>query len=133
MINKKYALHDTEINKVTIHNGGIELHLDNGVYLVDDNGKEMEFSAPCRVSIVINTFNFANVWEHITIMKFRKSKVKEIDFDEFLKLLNVNSFDITMEYYSLFGAAMLFKGYIGKYGIEVAITEIEKVEYVFDN
>ena len=65
-------------------------------------------------------------------MKNRKSKVAMMDFADFLKLIEKNPFDVDIDYYSFFGASVLLKGYCGKYGIEFTITEIEKVEYLFE-
>lgn len=128
----KYALHDTQINKIVCNHQGVELYFENGVYLLDETGKETAPSAPCRLVITINAFDATKIYEHIIVTQFRKSKVTEISFADFLKLLEKNTFDIDMDYYSYFGASILLKGYSGKYEIELAISEIEKAEYEFD-
>ena len=128
----KYALHDTEINKIVCNNKGLELHFVNGVYLLDEKGKETELSNPCRMDITINGFDNTKLYEHITVTKTRKLKVSEIEFYDFLKLLEKNLFKIDIDYYSFFGSSILLKGYVGKYIIELIITEIEKAEYMFD-
>ena len=128
----KYALHDTEINSIVCNNAGIEFYFAKGVYLLNEQGKEGERSYPCRMVITINEFSSCRMYEHITVMKHRKSKITDIAFEDFLKLLKEDSFDVDIDYYSFFGASILLKGYCGKFGIEFTITEVDKVEYVFD-
>ena len=36
----KYGLHDTSFNTVKIGKKGISLSFNNGIYLLDENGKE---------------------------------------------------------------------------------------------
>ena len=128
----KYALHDTKINNIVSNNEEIELYFAEGIYLLGEEGKEAELSDPCRMLITINGFNCSKPYEHITVIKAKKSKVTEIDFADFIKLVEENSFDIDIDYYSFFGAAILLKGYCGKYGIELTIMEVDKVEYIFE-
>ena len=129
----KYSLHDTVLNKIAFDRSGITLHFKNGVYLLDNDGRETELSGPCRIAVTINKFNSMNKYEHITVTKTAKSKIDEIDIERFIKMLDENSFRIDSDYYSFFGSSILLKGYIGKYAIEFIITEIEKAEYLFDN
>ena len=128
----KYALHDTEINSIDCNSAGIEFRFVKGVYLLNEQGKEGELSYPCRMIITINDFNSYRMYEHITVMKSRKSKISEIAFEDFLKLLEKDSFNVDIDYYSFFGASILLKGYCGKFKIEFTITEVDKVEYIFD-
>lgn len=126
----EYALHDTEINKIVCSDKGIELHFENGVYFTDEKGKEMELSGACKMDITISQFDPTRIWEHITVTKIRKSKIKEIAFTDFLKLLENSPFTIYIDYYSTLGPSILLKGDCGKYAIELSVTETEKVEYI---
>ena len=128
----QYGLHDTTINKIISNKTGIELYFESGVYLLDEQGRETELSDPCRMVISINRFDSTQMFEHITVTKIRKSKATEMNFSDFLKLVEKNVFEIDMDYYSFFGHSILLKGYCGQYGIELTITEIEKAEYRFD-
>ena len=128
----KYALHDTEINIINCNSAGIEFRFAKGVYLLNEQGKEGKLSCPCRMIITINDFNSYRMYEHLTVMKSRKSKLSEMAFEDFLKLLEKDSFEVDIDYYSFFGASILLIGYCGKFGIEFTITEVAKVEYVFD-
>ena len=128
----KYGLHDTSFNKIVCSNSGLELYFSNGVYLLSEQGIETELSAPCRMIVEISGFGVEKIFEHITVKKIRKCKTIEIDFAEFLLLLENNTFSIDMDYYSFFSASILLKGYVGKYEIEFTITEVEKAEYLFD-
>lgn len=128
----KYALHDTEISKIVCNNEGLELHFGKGVYLLNEKGTESELSKPCRLVITINGFDRTRTYEHITVTRTKKSKVTEMDFADFLKLLEKDSLRIDIDYYSFFGASILLKGYLNKCEIELTVTEIEKAEYIFD-
>ncbi len=57
--------------------------------------------------------------------------MKEIEFNDFLKLMERSPFTIYIDYYSTLGPSMLLKGDCGKYAIELSVTETEKVEYIF--
>ena len=128
----KYALHDTQINSIVCNNEGIEFHFAQGVYFLNEQGKEGERSSSCRMVITIGDFDSRRMYEHVTVMKSGKSKISEIAFAEFLKLLEKDSFVVDIDYYSFFGASILLKGYCGKFNIEFTITEVDKVEYLFE-
>ena len=129
----QYGLHDTVINKITRTNVGIILEFDDGVYLLDDTGKETVLSKKCNLELKINFFDRQKMYEHIEIKRICKKKIEEIEYDEFEALLSKNTFTVYLDYYCPFGDSVLIKGSIGKYGIEFLVTEIAELSYSFED
>ena len=129
----QYGLHDTVINKITRTNVGIILEFDDGVYLLDDTGKETVLSKKCNLELKINFFDRQKMYEHIEIKRICKKKIEKIEYDEFEALLSKNTFTVYLDYYCPFGDSVLIKGSIGKYGIEFVVTEIAELFYSFED
>lgn len=132
-IKYQYGLHDTVINKITRTNVGIILEFDDGVYLLDDTGKETVLSKKCNLELKINFFDRQKMYEHIEIKRICKKKIEEIEYEEFEALLSKNAFAVYLDYYCPFGDSLLIKGAIGKYGIEFVVTEIAELSYSFED
>lgn len=124
-----YGLHDTSINDITIEENGLAFIFNGGVYILNDAGKEATLSKPCRMMINIEDFYGDKLFEHCSFYKCHKKRFSEIDFSEVKKLLLKNRFDIDLDFYSPFARAIALKGYIGKYMIEIRITEILSIEF----
>lgn len=129
----QYGLHDTIINRITRTNVGIILEFNDGVYLLDDTGKETVLSKKCNLELKINFFDRQKMYEHIEIKRICKKKIEEIEYDEFEALLSKNTFTVYLDYYRPFGDSVLIKGSIGKYGIEFVVTEIAELSYSFED
>lgn len=129
----QYGLHDTTINKITCTDGGIILQFNDGVYLLDDTGKETVLSKKCYLELKINFFDKQNMHEHIKIKRICKKKIKEIEYDKFETLLSKNTFSVYLDYYCPFADSILIKGTIDKYGIEFEVTEIAELSYSFED
>ena len=128
-----YGLHDTEINRITCTDVGIILEFSNGVYLLDNTGKETVLSKKCYFELKINSFDRLNISEHIEIKRIRKKKIKEIEYDKFVALLSKNTLSIYLDYYCPFAGSLLIKGSIDKYGIEFVVSEIAELSYSFES
>lgn len=129
----QYGLHDTEINRITRTDVGIILEFNNGVYLLDDTGKEIVLSKKCYLELKINFFDRQKMFEHIEIKRICKKKIKEIEYDEFEELLLKNTFSVYLDYYCPFGDSLLIKGSMDKYSIEFVVTEIAELSYSFED
>lgn len=127
----RYGLHDTFINKVVLTNNGVEFVFREGVYLLDSTGKMTNKTDTCTMDVYICDFDKDSIYQHVEVRKIFKNKIAEIEFKEFLKLLNKNSFKIYLDWYSFFANSMLLTGSIGRYEIEIKITEIEKFFFAF--
>lgn len=128
----KYILHDAIINNIVCTEDGIELYFDKGVYVINEKGQEAEISGPCRISINIQQFDSCKMFEHITITKSRKSKITDIEYEDFLKSVRKYSFKLYVDYYSFFAESILLIGSCGENMFYFTITEVEKVDYIFE-
>lgn len=129
----QYGLHDTEINRVTCTEFGIILEFDRGVYLLDNTGKETELSKKCYLELKINFFDKQKMYEHIAIKRIRKNKIKDIEYLEFEAMFAKNALDIYLDYYSPFADSLLIKGFMDKHEIELVVTEIAELSFIFEN
>lgn len=125
-----YGLHDTKLNNLETKELGVVLYFDNGIYSLD-NGKETNLTESCKIEIEIECFSKFKTFEHIEIFAIHKNKIKEISIDEFSKMLQKAAFDIVMDYISTFSNALLLKGFIGKYKIELKISDIKNIKFLF--
>ena len=127
----QFGLHDTTINKVELKNNSIVFDFHNGVYLYDFNRKLTKKTEPCSMNVFINDFNIEKAYEHVEIKQIYKSKIKEIIFQDFLKLLNKNYFQVYLDYYSFFANSILLIGTIQKHEIQIKITEVDRITFDF--
>lgn len=128
----KYGLHDTEINSISIINTNIIFEFNSGVYCLDNKGKEIFKTNKTRLKINILDLDEVPLFTHIEINKIQKNKIKEITFNRLKKEICENSMDIYLVYFSNFENSILIKGYIKKYSIEIKISEINAIEFVFE-
>lgn len=128
----KYGLHDSEINKFVIAEEKIEIHFDNGIYKLDSFGKETLKTGKCVITLFLNNFNANRLYEHIEIYKIRKNKITEIELHKLNKLIKDYSFEIILDYYSMFERAILLKGYVANNRIEIKLSEIERIQIGFE-
>ena len=125
----EYGLHDTSVNDIIIGENGLNFLFQEGVYILNDAGKETTISKPCKMSVNIECFDRNRLFEHCTFYKCYKNRVSEVDFAEIKKLLIKDYFDIDLDFYSPFARAISLRGHIGKYLTEIRITEIQSIEF----
>ena len=128
----QYGLHDTAINRITRTDDGIILEFDDGVYLLDDTGREAALSKKCCLALKIYSFDKQNMYEHIHITLIKNRKIKEIEYAEFEKMLAKSKFEVDLDYYCPFADSLLIKGHIDTFGIEFTVTEIAELSYSFE-
>ena len=58
----KYGFHDTEITNIFIDRFEVKINFDNGLYILDKNGKETILSDP--ISLVLNIKSYVNSVEN---------------------------------------------------------------------
>lgn len=127
--NIEYILHDTSVNDIIINDYGLTFLFQNGVYVLDDIGKEAHLSKPCKISFFVEYFNKHRLFEHCTFYKCHKTHFSEVDISEIKKLLLKNHFNIDLDFYSPVANAISIKGDIGKYMVEMIITEIQSIKF----
>ncbi len=92
-------------------------------------GKETILSKPCKMRIYIDDFDSNRLFEHCSFYKCRKKHFFEIDLSDIKKLLSKNRLTIDLDFYSPFARAISIRGYMGKYMVEIRITEIQSIEF----
>ncbi len=128
---REYAFHDTDLRRVEIVRDGVRLVFPEGIYQTDEHGKELFLTPPCEIVLRIRGFDPANVWEHVSVLKKVRKKVSDLAFSSFVDRVEKDAFRIYMQYCSFFSSGLLFKGEVGKIGVEWEITEIENVSLHF--
>ena len=125
----EYGLHDTNVNDIIIGENGLIFLFCNGVYILDDTGKETCLSKPCKMNIFVDDFDSNRLFEHCTLYKCYKKCFSEVDLSDIKDLLQKNHFVIDLDFYSPFAKAISLQGHIGKYMIEIRVTEIKNIEF----
>lgn len=128
-----YGLHDTFINDIIIEENGLIFLFQEGVYVLDDTGKETTLSKPCKMRIYIDDFDSNRLFEHCSFYKCHKNRFSEVDLSEIKKQLSKNRLDIDLDFYSPFARAISIRGCIGKYTVEIRITEIQSINFEMQN
>ena len=70
-------------------------------------------------------------YEHISVYLFKKNVRKDITFNKFCEIVKNDDFKIYLDFYSSFAQGLLLKGYCGKYEIELLITEVNDIQFIF--
>lgn len=121
----QYGFHDTEISSIDYEDLQIKLNFDEGIYLLDEKGKETVLSKPMQVILKIN-FKFNSLEEVFEIKECGK-RVKHIDYSLLEKYMQKEAFKIWMVYYSNFNKCILFDGGICKKQIMLSIEGIDEI------
>lgn len=121
----QYGFHDTEIYSIDGEGLEIRLTFENGIYLLDENGKETILSKPMQVVLKINSC-FDSFEEAFEIREYEK-KVKYLDYLTLKKYLQKDTFGISMVYYSKFSNCILFDGGSCKKQIMFSIEGIDEI------
>lgn len=127
---KNYGLHDCKISKIEYKESAFEFYFDSGVYLLDNIGKETNLTSKCKMVLTLEDY-IDREDQVLYIVKMRKNRYKELSFSKLCEMLNKNALDIENDFYSDFDNAILFKGYIDRYGIELTITDIKQTDFIF--
>ena len=126
----EYGLHDTTVNDIIIEENGLAFLFKNGVYILSETDQELFLSKPCLMKIYIDGFDGNRLLEHCSFYKCFKKHFSEVDFSDIKKRLLKSCFDIDLYFYSPFAKAISLRGYIGKYMIEIRVTEIKTIEFI---
>ena len=125
----EYGLHDTYVNEIISSENGLTFSFCKGVYILDNAGKECHLSNPCKMNIYVDDFDSNRLFEHCSFYKCHKKRFSEVDLSDIKNLLLKNHFEIDLDFYSPFAQAISLQGHIGKYLIEIRITEIKNIEF----
>lgn len=128
---RKYCLHDASLNNICVGKSGIELIFEKGIYVLTQEGKEDTLTDKCELKIDINNFYSENVLQHLQIIRQYKRKIKEISIWELKEMLLKDNFVVYDSFWSDFSKGLIIKGNVNKFFVELNITEIKTIEYLF--
>lgn len=120
-----YGFHDTKITSISCLNLEVKIEFDNGIYFLDENGKETKLSNPIEINLKINS-SYASSLNSFEIREYGK-KMKYIELSQFQKYLAKKPFNIAMNYYSNFNNSILFDGGFPNKQIFLSIEGIEDI------
>lgn len=124
----KYGFHDTEITSISIDKNDIQIFFENGLYLLDDSGKETTLTGSIILILSIES-SFNEIENCFEIREFGK-KIKYVDIQWFQNQLKREPYSISMHYYSKFNDSILFDGgFLGKQVI-LSIEEIGNIKFI---
>ena len=128
----KYGLHDCKLNKMEIKNGILCLYFNQGVYELNEDGKETSLTGSCILSMQLAEIsNSLNLSEQIDVVKISKGKKFDVEYETFEKILNKFEFDVAINYYSYFCNTIMLKGYIRSAEYEITIPMVRRVSFEF--
>lgn len=127
----KYGLHDCQINKIEIHGNILKLFFNDGIYLLNSDGKEVAKTHKCIIDIYINISETFEIYNYLDIIRFHKKKHNDISYDKFIDELNKDVFDIDINYFSYFNNNILIEGFIKTNKYQFNISDIYKIEFNF--
>lgn len=126
-----YILHDGIINDVICEEDKLIFIFNEGI-ISCKGSSNLDKDKKCKLIINISGLRHGEEYQHISIKKIKKNRIKEIDFLNFIDLVKKNGLRIYLDFYSNFAKAIFLKCNIKDYEIEIIITEILKLNYEFD-
>ena len=132
---RKYELHDSQINDILIDGNKIVLSFSEGFWELDTNGKESSQKQNSKIIFNIDNEFSVPIEYFISIRISKRKKVfKPLSLRDFKKLIKKSPFDVNMEYNCLFSSSKFLQLYSNKIGalVEIFIEFIESVEYIHD-
>lgn len=125
LYNQGYCLHDAVATAVEIVGDKFVLRFCDGVYRLDENGKETELTAACEVQ-----FEIADIENNVDIVCRANGQVCNIGMSVFESMVSELRFDIDDEFYSSFSRTFLISGYVGKNAVQLYLIGVKNVVFV---
>ena len=132
IVNKlfKYGFHDTVITSFSFSKNYIDLDFNQGLYELDDSGKEKELTNSIRVRLYIDDRFFTT--DDVVTVRNVKSKYKCINNQYFIKHYSNKEIDVCNVFYSRFNKTVLVEcGHEDKIFL-LSIENIIDIEYLFE-
>ena len=87
---EKYGLHDTQFNNIILSENGLTLTFNSGIYILDQIHKECNLTKQCELIIKIMRFSSTRLYEHLEVNVYKKNKFYEVDFFDFIEIVEKN-------------------------------------------
>lgn len=128
----QYSLHDCTVEKIYVQDSMLIFSFGTGVYNLDKKGIEITKTESCSMNLEIENLDKRQMWEHIEISKLSKNKLSEIEFEKFIEEVEKFKFEIIDNYLSYFGQSILLEGYSSQNRYQIKVSEIKKIEFIFN-
>lgn len=122
----QYGFHDTYITAIEIGTFEIKLEFKEGIYLLDESGRERNLSKSLMIIMKINS-SFVDTPKDVLEIREYVNKMKYLEYLTFEKYFEKDKFEILMLYYSNFNNSILIEGGICNKQIMFSIEDIEEV------
>ena len=122
ILENKLVLHDSILRNISVSENGFVLELNNVFCMnIFDEQKGIK---DINLNINITKFDNMRASQHISIYKRKKNNIKEISFDELLKILLKTQVRIYIDYFSSFANSLLLKCNNNQIDIDLEIFDI---------
>lgn len=128
----QYGLHDTKIDRIILDGNSIIFEFNDGVYGLSASGKEIALTGKCSLKITADIAATPELENYVNVCRSLKNRTKELTITELTELVDKYGFNVDNLYFSAFNNEVLIVGGIGKYGIEIYISDILQAEYIFN-
>lgn len=126
-----FLLHESSIKKISYEASRLILEFNRGF-----RNKNHEELANCKIIIAVKNMRETSISSFLSIYKSTEgrycTKSTQLSLSKFSKMLLKGDFIIESEFYSEFERAILLFGYISNHRIELKITDIEQLEFLFE-
>lgn len=92
----------------------------------------MALTGKSSLKITVDIAANAELENYVNIRRSFKNRTKELTITELTVLVDKHYFDVDNLYFSSFNSEALIVGGIGKYSIEIYISDILQAEYIFN-
>ncbi len=124
-----YGYHDSAISFIKIEKGYVNIFFHKGLYVLNDNGSEIEKSEPIVLKIKVNDCLVEETSFLVNILSYNRKK-KYIDVNKFNNEALKNSIDISNLYYSDFNDEVLIVASSRKHDYYLIIEECIDIDFV---
>ena len=129
----RYVLHDTVITSAMVNSGSLTFVFDDGVFFFEPSLCSFNHTCTCHMNILIKDFDIDRLYENIEIKTIVHGVVKDVSFDNLMTLIKKSGFRIYLDYYCFFAKSILLIGNTEDFEFEITVTDIEKIDFVFQN
>lgn len=128
---RDFWLHESSVSQIDCEDSQLVFNFNRGFW--NDKHEQLE---KCKLIVKIQYLEVNSVNSFVSIQKsvVKKNCIlsKSISFSQLEKLLQKSEFEVETEYYSEFERAMLIVGRISKYRIDMKITDIDELIFLFE-
>ena len=127
----EYGLHDTAITRIKTETNKIVFFFANGIYKLNNLGKELFLTEKCSLIITVDSNISLNVFNMIDVQSFSCKGRKFVDSENIETLVQNEKLEVHNVYYSCFNNTVLLDVYDSKESYLIRIENCKNIEYKF--